>query len=387
MKSIVNYLAHGAFVLFITATAVPLVLSGGGVYPMTCALSIILTLLCTGFRSLRSINGAQFSFFIVCCVYFLVTSLFIETFIGEETLKEYFLFYLIAGLGSLLIVNYSFSYIIFLKILIVFALVIAPIVITTNYSKLLYEADNDEWMSKIYAITPFIIGSIHYLFVGESKIFKFLSVLSLILYSSMFIMHTPRGAVVMVVASLMVFILQKMLDKGWGFRELFTIGFIFFIFIVITAEFLIKILQDIAEEYHLAWLVKFVLDEDISNNRNPLFKEAIDGFISSPVWGNGIATFHNFWTYPHNLFLQMLYETGILMIIPISYLLLKVIKIILNRKSMGGIDYRFFTYFFLLSMNQLMFSSFFWRNHCFWLMIWSIMGVLYKKSRMKSIYI
>jgi O-antigen ligase len=179
----------------------------------------------------------------------------------------------------------------------------------------------------------------------------------------------------------MVFTLQRMLDNGWKMKNVILMSVMVVVLLVIVSEVLLVFLQDVATDYELRWLVKFVLDEDVSNNRAPLYQQAWSGFLDSPLWGQGVATFNNFSGYPHNLFLQMLYETGILMIIPISFFILKAIKTIVIRNAANGYDYRFVTFFFLISMNQLMFSSYFWRNHCFWLMIWCIIGILYRKTQ------
>ncbi len=381
MKSLSNYLTHVFLVLFITATVVPLVFRGGGAYPITCVVSLTIVLLCTKLRTLKGIRSSQVLFFFYCFLFVIISSILTNSPQGRIVIREYTLFYLIAGLGSLLIINYKYDFELFLKSLIIIALLISPFVLNSNYSTLLYEADNDEWMGAIYAITPFLVGCIYYFFVGEKRLFKALAILVLIFYFSMFIMHTPRGAVVTVMASIMVFTLQRMLDNGWKMKNVILMSVMVVVLLVIVSEVLLVFLQDVATDYELRWLVKFVLDEDVSNNRAPLYQQAWSGFLDSPLWGQGVATFNNFSGYPHNLFLQMLYETGILMIIPISFFILKAIKTIVIRNAANGYDYRFVTFFFLISMNQLMFSSYFWRNHCFWLMIWCIIGILYRKTQ------
>ena len=377
MKRFFYILAHIFFALFIAATAVPLLLHGrDGVYPMASAGSVIMVLLSTNFRPFRNIKASQLIFFLICCFFFLVSSLSAQLPFEKEAIKSVFLFYMVAGLGALLIVNYQFDLELFLRSLILIALVISPVVLTTNYSIADFEVDNDEWMGTIYAITPFIVACIFYLFSGNARLFKVLSVICMVLYFSMFIMHTPRGAVVTVAAAIVVCAIQRWLEKGWAIKHVILLSILLIVFIILSANYLLIGLQTLADKYDLRWLGKFVFAEDISNNRVPLYEEAWGGFLRSPIWGNGVATFHNFSGYPHNLFLQMLYETGLLMVVPISYLLLRAFGIMIKRVSLCGIDYRFITFYFIISFNQLMFSSFFWRSHCFWLLIWSVIAIV-----------
>lgn len=381
MDNFRQYLLHIALAIYITATAIPLLFWGAdGVFTRASAASIAGVLLLTAFASMRSIKVPQIvSLFFLLILFLFTYVVHVDNHIKAGVLKGYLQFFLIAGVGSLLVVNYKYNYELFLQSLIIVSLVIAPTVQATNYSSLSYIVDNDEWMGQIYAITPYLVGSIHYLFIGEKKIFKFLSVICLVSYFSMFIMHTPRGAVVTIVASIVVFIIQRMLAKGNNPRVIISWGILCVIIGVYISEFLLGVLRNLTDMYELRWLGKFVYENDISNNRYPLYQMAWKGFLESPFWGNGIASFNNFNGYPHNLFLQMLYETGMLMIIPFVYLLIKIFQEIFKMKKNGVYDYRFMTFFFLLSMNQLMFSNYFWKNSSLWMMIWMMIGILSNK--------
>ena len=383
MSNILNILSHFFFALYITATAVPLVFRTEGIYPLTCIISIIMTVVCTIFRTLYRISDKQICLFIFCMIIFLVSFLTLDSPLGIDNIKNIFQFYMIAGLGSLLIVNNKYDYELFLKVLITIGVVISPIVTTTNYSSLSYEV-NDEWMGTIYAITPFLVASIHYLFIGKEKKFNLLGILCVLMYGMMFIVRTPRGAVVTLLASIIIFFIQRKLNNGWSKWKVAGMGIVLFVAIILASDVLLMFFRRIAVNFDLHWLTKFVIDEDISNNRFPLYIQAIDGFLESPIWGQGLARFDNFNGYPHNLFLQMLYETGILMIIPMCYLLYCAVKIIFKRRNFFGLDYRFVTFFFLLSINQLMFSSFFWRNHCFWLLIWTVLAYIDKHKHYEN---
>lgn len=378
MKVIRQYLIHISLVIYITATAMPLLFWGvDGVFPKATVASVFLIILLTFFHTIKQIKRNQIiSLFYLLFLFLFTSTVFVDGPVGASVLNEYFQFFMISGIGALIVTNYNYNYELFLRSLIIVSIIVAPNVISYNYSSLSYDVHNDEWMFQIYAITPYLVGSIHYIFVGENNLFKILSFICLVLFFPMFIMHTPRGAVVTIIMSVMVFILQNRIANGIKQRALILWMIALIIGCILISDVIVSSLQKLSDTYELRWLAKFVYEEDISNNRYPLYAMAWEGFLDSPIWGNGIATFNNFDGYPHNLFLQMLYETGLLMIIPFVYILIKTIKTILSVKRTCNIDYRFVTFYFLISINQLMFSSYFWRNQSFWMMTWIMLAII-----------
>ena len=381
MKRIPFVLLHLFLVLFVTATVIPICFHGiENLYPCACMISVFMVLLLTKFKTLGNLKFSQLFALGLCCFSFLVALLNSNSLEAFAAIKEYFLYFMIAGFGSLLIVNYKYYFEFFLRCMIVIALVVSPIIINNNLYSTHDEVHNKEWMAAIYAITPYLVSSIFYLFIGEKKLFKALSIACLVVYFRTLIMHTPRGVVVTIIVSIIVLCIQKYIKKGRSTRALYVWGGIFCIASMFAVDTLLNLLIYLANQFDLRWLSKFVLEEDISNNRYVLYQEAWKGFLNSPVWGNGVAAFHNYEIYPHNLFLQMMYETGLLMIIPVLYILYYAMKIIMSCKNLYGCDYRFVTFFFLISINQLMFSSYFWRNISFWLLIWTVIFILHKKT-------
>ena len=294
---------------------------------------------------------------------------------AKDYLFEHFRWFLLTGIGSLLIVNYKYDYELLMKLLVIASLLIAPIVLTSKYSRFSYDAGNDEWMMAIYNIIPCIVVSVNYLFSGKNFIIKILSIVSLFMYFPMFILHTPRGAVVTIIFAIIVFIIQKLLTTGVSRKKIVVYGIVTIIFLAIIFEIILSYLQNIADLFELHWLAKFVFEDDVSNGRTPLYQIALDEFMQSPIWGNGIASFDNYsGGYPHNLFLQMLCETGILMFIPVSLLVYKAFMIMILRKE-SAIDYRLITFLFIISIIQLSFSSHFWMRQQFWMLIWMMLSM------------
>lgn len=378
--SIFQYIQHISIAFFISATVMSMVIPRANIFIYTSAGSLAVFLLSSRFRSLKQISFIQIGISLFLCILFALSSIPISGGLGHAELERYFQFFLITGIGSLLVANFEYNFEALLRAFILIGLVLSPIIINTNYSTLLYDVDNDEWMAKIYAILPYIVASFYYLFEGKKIIFKLLSIACILLYSSMVIMHTPRGAVVTILASILVFFYQRMSIKGVRRSRLVIYGIVSIAIVFIFSNVILEFLNTIADEYELRWLLKFVASDDVSNNRSPLYAEAIQGFIDSPIWGNGIAKFHNYQTYPHNIFLEMMYETGIIMLVPFSFYLFKAASMIIKCKSHKYIDYRLVTFLFLISIIKLLFSSFFWREPAYWMLMWMVISIVHPSN-------
>ena len=378
-KSINNLFIHIMFALVIISNAMPLVFQREGTFILSMALSIVLITIVTAFRLVKRISVSQFIFAVLCVLLFVFSYIPATTSQARSYVNEHFLWFLFAGVGTLLIVNYKYDFELLMKVLLVAMLLMAPVILTTNYSRFDYEVENDEWMMTIYSIVPLLIAAIYYLFFGKSFLFKVLSVLAMALYFPMFIAHTPRGAVVTIVFALFLFIFQKQKEKGVSKKVMIGEGIAVLAALVIAFDLLINYLQQITDLFELRWLAKFVYDEDVSNGRSPLYQMALDGFLQSPVWGKGIASFYNYTGYPHNLFLQMLYETGVLMFLPVTYLLYQAFMVIILKKK-TSIDYRLVSFLFIISIIQLLFSSTFWKRQQFWLLIWMMLSMIPSKT-------
>ena len=383
-SSFMLYLQHIALAIYLSATAMALVIERPNIYIYTNIVGLVVFLISTRLNTIKNISYVNILGAFICCGLFAISSVSIEKSAGQEVIKTYFQFYVIAGIGSLLVSSYSYDFETFIKAFILLGLIFAPKIVTTNYSTLEYEVDNDEWMSKVYAIMPYIIASLYYLFEGEKKLFKVLSVVCILSYSTMVILHTPRGAIVAMFLSFIVFLYQKATNKGVNILIILIVILLIVVLLYVFWNLIFNWLQTVADDRQLRWLQKFVDTDDISNNRSSLYSDAINGFVSKPLFGHGIASFHDYERYPHNLFLEMMYETGILMLIPMAVYIFIAISIILRCDNKIDVDYRIITFLFLNSFVQLMFSSFFWRNTCFWMLIWIMMRIIHSKLQKEN---
>ena len=150
--------------------------------------------------------------------------------------------------------------------------------------------------------------------------------------------------------------------------------------------FFVLVIYPLLETYKInfRFIEKFLRlsDEgDISNGRNILYRFTVDSIIDQPIVGHFIGNFkHAISNYPHNFILQFLYEGGVLLGVPIIYLVVKSIIIMFSKKY----DFNFrilIVFLFFSSVIGLMFSSYPWISQVFWLLIGN---VLHRKNHIVS---
>ena len=97
---------------------------------------------------------------------------------------------------------------------------------------------------------------------------------------------------------------------------------------------------------------------DIMNGRTDIYRLAWEGFCDSPILGNGIGVFSDRFggqnmPFIHNIVLQLLYELGILLPIPIFMIMINgLCRILLSHEN----DEKkfFFLILFLISHNTFL---------------------------------
>ena len=378
-----DYLASFGFALFVCSHTMSLIFSTTGVFVYTLIASVLLIIYATNFSTLRRLLKRQL------LVYFYILFLFLLSafqckFSGgnEEALYEYFSLFCLTGTGALIISNNEYDFDKVMRCFIVLSFLLAPVLLTSSYSTKTYEVSNDEWMAYSYRILPFLVAAVYYLYSGTSKCFRLLSILLLVLFFSVFISHTARGPFVALVGSVLFLLIQKQIKKGIRLKVILGELFVFLFFVIIGLDLILEVLGNLTNRYELRFMSKFLFADDISNQRTPIYINAFNGFVESPLWGNGISSFvwrYNAW--PHNIFLQMMYETGILMLIPFSYILFQSVKMMISKYN-TIFDNRLISFLFIISITELMFSQYFWKKHYFWLLIWA---TLYNINWIKQI--
>lgn len=106
---------------------------------------------------------------------------------------------------------------------------------------------------------------------------------------------------------------------------------------------------------------------DVSNGRNAIYEATINGIWQSPFWGHGYSTTMNNlgFVYPHNFLLQLLYDGGLLLTMP---LIILVVGGVLNwYKFCSEDEFTVISALLLMSVPGALFSGNLWENNRLWL--------------------
>lgn len=112
---------------------------------------------------------------------------------------------------------------------------------------------------------------------------------------------------------------------------------------------------------------------DLSNGREVIFKFTLEGIKENYLLGNGVASmyyrsFHMF-PYPHNLFLQMWYDLGIIFSIPLVLVTVKTILSCVFRANITKQYAAALMFLFTISIPRLCYSAEFWSIIPFWFLL------------------
>lgn len=378
---IANYrtdIIHFLFAGILTSNAIVNIFKVGGGVSNSIVLIVggltALILLMNGLKSIRSLKTEQLvlSFFLLCVLFL---SLLVAPSYGMELVKRQSYFFLLMGIGTLCVANYDYDFEKILKSIVLISLLLAPILLTGNFTDregILEIDEHEEWMGYGYAIVTFIIADLFYLFVYKSKFWICLSVIDLVLYIPSFFWHSSRGAFGSIFGFLLLIIIQKSLLKGKKLSRSVIISML--IFTVLLVLFLVFDLETVIMDSGVNSLAKFFGEGDVSNGRSSMYAVAVQGFWESPIWGHGVGSFANYTIYPHNLFLQFIYEGGIILFGIMTSILYKAVRYILNPRIDRN---RIFLLLFVFSCSffELLFSATFWEKPRFWLTIWLTLAI------------
>jgi O-antigen ligase len=115
--------------------------------------------------------------------------------------------------------------------------------------------------------------------------------------------------------------------------------------LIILTIFIIFLLEFPISNYLMIRLSSLTGDGLIQNIRYDLFVSSWRGFLESPIIGHGIGSFGLFYlgedvrAYPHNIILQILFETGIIGLFLFSIFIVKLITFIKNNCKDAGLAY------------------------------------------------
>ncbi len=300
----------------------------------------------------------------------------ISIFFNGEYASRYLLFFLVFGIPAFLISGFDIDYDYLYKALERFFLVY--LLVYLLFERSIFLSSNDYWvaqMGKAYSFVPIILVSMAKLYLYREKLF--ISIANILLASYFIIFDcATRGAILSVALSIILFI-YLLLDKR--IRRVYLISILAIIVLIIVN--LVSLLQSVQGMLDLSGnsisaidksLMMLSQEDDMSNGRNELYSTAIDLFKKSPVFGWGIGGFEHFNMapdYPHQLFLQILCEMGLIGLIAMMLLLKGGVKKVFMRSERLTKDRAFLFILFMSVIPTLMFSSSYWLLPSFWLLV------------------
>jgi len=241
-------------------------------------------------------------------------------------------------------------------------------------------------MSTTYNILPFIIAAaLHFWYYKKNAgFFVWVGYAINIYYLVQVVFYGNRGPLVALVVFGILLILHKSTTEGKMNKN----GFRTMIIAVVAGVLIIYVINNFVDLLIVIdkWLDSFGIEinaltksihklntGDISNGRNQILEYTKQGIEEHYLVGNGISTIlYNSYgrvVYPHNLFYQLWYDLGIIVSIPMFYLLGRATFITVLKSNLNK-DYSIMMILlYTISIPRLCFSTEFWTTIPFWLLL------------------
>lgn len=208
----------------------------------------------------------------------------------------------------------------------------------------------------------FGIGSVLLLFKQKtSKFSRILSIVALVLMFIALMLGGKRAHMLFMVLAL-IFTFLFSIELKRFFTHFFKLIFGIVLSLISTIAFFSVYTPDketpIGRFYNQINITieGLIAGEDITSGRSLLYDYAFKLFNDTPIFGIGWREFRelsggilssNRGSHPHNIYLQLLTELGIvgfiLFMIPITYIFIKTIKLLMNAESLFNFDMRWKT--------------------------------------------
>lgn len=333
-------------------------------------------------RSLNGLSRSHLAISFICLFWYIATSVFIGSpsvsfaFFGVFTLAAFLIpgliridvriFLLVTMISSSMGVFYVDQIIInsimeegVLSMGLCYSMLV-PVIANLVYIRYFYNEEN-KWMKIV--MLPITAINIFYL-----------------VQMTMFGSRGPVLCVLLLIASFFIFKITE--DSSIRIRK----GRVFIIIgcAAIGALFFTLILQSISNylaqfDISLNFIDKFLrLDDggDMSNGRDDIKKVAWSGIGESPILGHGISQFdrHTSMNYPHNFFIQMLYDGGIVLT---SCVLIPIIRSLMKKvKAIDEEEYALLLCLCFASVPGALFSGDLWNQ----IVLWMFLGFVLAKD-------
>ena len=368
-KKITSVIIAIAFLFNAICLAANLIIPSFAGFGDVLAIALLLIGLCSCFPVLKISYNA-----LLICVTILFMVL-VSYFIYGQASEIFSLLknYIVWGIGISVILMQPFD----LEKTLDTAMVLSTSIIIAD---LILNADiHYESMVWTYAIFPCIATMlIHFVYRRHKSWFgKLLYIPGIIMFFK-FILNSNRGGLFSL-AFLLYFIIMRKISKGTKYTSKRGITSVIVLLVIcilaINYEAIVEALYNLLSANDIKVsavnkMYRLIMTENVLNNRSELYEFAWKGFLESPIWGNGVGAFsvnHGGWA--HNLFLQVLYEGGVLLFSLVFIPLLIIIYHMVWGDKVKKENYAFLVLLFCTSIPRLLFSTEIWNTQSFWMLL------------------
>lgn len=339
-----------------------------------------LMLLFFNFRNIiTSLNAKTVFFIIYIYVFFLIPEFSNNV---NSKLPLYLLQFSILGVIPLIISSLKFKTESVLRYIFLIGLLFLPFIFSFSINSYLSLKEIDGGggiMGLSYGFLVYCVSILIIILLYKNQK-KFLKILMYVELSAILFFLLSYGSRGPLVALIILFIVLKVIKKTDSFNLRFYVNLLSVLIVSVFVIWLfIYVIYPLLQsnDIYFSFIDKFYrLSEegDISNGRNVIYNYTINSIFDKPIFGHSIGSFGYMGvSYPHNLILHFLYEGGFMLGLPIIYLIGKSFYIIFSVKYEW--NYRILiVYLFFASTIGLMFSSYPWMSHIFWLLIGTVLN-------------
>lgn len=249
--------------------------------------------------------------------------------------------------------------------------------------------DSPHLMGLSYAILPVLLSSVlGVIFLDRVK--RFLSIANIIMVLWCFVDIAPRGIWIVVACFMAINVFYVLCKSKWGGLRLVKEVLFILLFSMIAlgvivhfTDIILGINEYLSSEfgikiYALEKYVFYFEKGNVLNERGEIWMNALKYIQENVLLGKGIGYYElrENGEYAHNLLLQVTCEGGLIMLIPVVFIVLKSLGALIKVPDKGERnEYLFFAMTFSYGVVMLFWSSVYWKFAPFWFFL----GCLYKR--------
>lgn len=304
--------------------------------------------------------------------------------------QDCFLSFVFFGIPFLYVSCYNLDYKKIILYLMLIGIVLTPINIRDCMLEYFAFDSEEGQMKASYNILFYIVPSIIVVFGDYSNKIKLLAVIESMIGCIFLVSFGSKGAILATLICVILVLLYRKNEQIKIFSTRIVVAVLLGYLLLSNYEFVLVHINDLLEEYGLVTssipelLDKIALEDNdkLTSGRTIIYQNALNQIKERPIFGYGIAAFDGYsGAYPHNLFIQLLYEGGIVVLVPYMLLFLAFIRK-MNVKYLSLETRSFLIFLLSAGLMRLMFSHNFWVSQLFWFSI----GVILKDFRSRKMF-